>query len=84
MVSPRRAKNTPPPGHITNAPAAGMEQHGKGVGYKYPHDYPGNIVRQQYRPSAIALHVYYEPGTEGFEKEVKRRLDAARKVLLSS
>lgn len=70
-----------PPGHITNAPIEGMKKHGKGVGYKYPHDFPGHVVKQQYRPTGIQNHIYYKPGSEGFEKEVKRRLDAARQVL---
>jgi putative ATPase len=63
--------NATPPGHITN----------KGVGYKYPHDFPGHVVQQEYRPSVIKNNIYYEPGTEGFEKEVARRVTAARKIL---
>ena len=70
-----------PPGHITNAPIEGMKKHGQGVGYLYPHDFPGHLVKQQYRPNVVQGHTYYEPGTEGFEKEVKRRVDAARAVL---
>lgn len=73
--------NAAPPGHITNALIEGLKKHGKGVGYKYPHDFPGHVVTQQYRPQVIQEHMYYEPGTEGFEKEVKRRLDAARALL---
>ena len=38
------------PMHIRNAPAEGMEKHGYGVGYKYPHDYPGHMVEQLYLP----------------------------------
>lgn len=73
--------NDTPPGHITNAPIKGLKNHGKGVGYKYPHEYPGHLVSQQYRPSSIQNRTYYEPGDEGFEKEVKRRVAAARKVI---
>lgn len=76
-----RHGNAQPPGHITNAPIEGMKAHGKGVGYKYPHDYPGHIVEQQYRPTVVQNNTYYEPGTEGFEKEVKRRIEAARQIL---
>ena len=76
-----RHGNAVPPGHITNAPIEGMKKHGKGVGYKYPHDYPGHIVAQSYRPPVVQQHIYYEPGSEGFEKEVKRRVEAARKML---
>jgi putative ATPase len=74
--------NAPPPGHITNAPIAGMKQHGKGVGYKYPHDYPEHLVAQQYRPDVIQKNLYYEPTDQGFEKEVKKRVKRAREVLL--
>lgn len=77
----RRHGNAVPPGHITNAPIEGMKKHGKGVNYLYPHDWPEGLVKQQYRPSVIQKNVYYEPGTEGFEKEVKRRIDKARGVL---
>ncbi len=73
--------NAVPPGHITNAPIEGMKKHGKGVGYLYPHDFPGHVVKQQYRPNVVQQNIYYEPGTEGFEKEVKRRLDQAKRIL---
>lgn len=80
-VDVERHGNAVPPGHITNAPIAGMKKHGQGVGYKYPHDFPGHVVKQQYRPDVVQGHIYYEPGSEGFEKEVKRRVDAARRML---
>ncbi|MFH1354031.1 MAG: replication-associated recombination protein A [bacterium] len=67
-----RYGNAVPPRHIINTP---------GVNYRYPHDFPGHIVAQQYRPEEVRDNIYYEPGEEGFEKEVKRRLDAARRVL---
>ena len=50
------------PMHIRNAPAKGMEQFGYGIGYKYPHDYPGHVVEQQYLPDKIL-------GTKYFEKD---------------
>ncbi|HSX25135.1 MAG TPA: replication-associated recombination protein A [Candidatus Andersenbacteria bacterium] len=73
--------NDAPPGNVVNAPIPGMKQHGRGVGYEYPHNFPGHIVQQQYRPNTVQGNLYYEPGDEGFEKEVKRRIDAARKVI---
>lgn len=73
--------NAAPPGHVVNAPVSGMKKHGRGVGYKYPHGFPGGVVRQQYRPDAVQGNIYYEPGTEGFEREVLRRLERARAVL---
>lgn len=73
--------NALPPGHITNAPIAGMKKHGKGVGYHYPHDFPGHVVAQRYRPDKIQNHIYYQPGDEGFEREVKKRVARVRALL---
>ena len=47
------------PMHIRNAPAEGMSQFGYGEGYKYPHDYPGHVVEQQYLPDAMLGTKYY-------------------------
>lgn len=50
------------PMHIRNAEIKGMENFGYGQGYKYPHDYPGHIVEQQYLPDKML-------GTKYFEKD---------------
>ncbi len=47
------------PMHIRNAPAEGMEQFGYGDGYKYPHDFPGHKVEQQYLPDKMLGTKYY-------------------------
>ena len=47
------------PMHIRNAPAEGMEQFGYGEGYKYPHDYPGHYVEQQYLPDKMLGTKYF-------------------------
>lgn len=47
------------PMHIRNAPAQGMSEFGYGQGYKYPHDYPGHIVEQQYLPDKMLGTKYY-------------------------
>ena len=47
------------PMHIRNAPADGMEQFGYHEGYKYPHDYPGHYVEQQYLPDKMLGTKYY-------------------------
>ena len=48
------------PMHIRNAPAKGMEELGYHVGYKYPHDYPGHFVEQQYLPDEMLGTIYYK------------------------
>ena len=50
------------PMHIRNAVAKGMEQFGYHEGYKYPHDYPGHYVEQQYLPDVMVGTKYYMPG----------------------
>ena len=47
------------PMHIRNAPAEGMSQFGYGVGYKYPHIYPGHVVEQQYLPDKMLRTKYF-------------------------
>ena len=47
------------PMHIRNAPASGMEQFGYHEGYKYPHDYPGHWVEQQYLPDKMIGTKYF-------------------------
>ncbi len=48
------------PMHIRNAPVEGMKAHGYHEGYKYPHDYPGHYVEQQYLPDEMIGTVYYK------------------------
>lgn len=47
------------PMHIRNAPAEGMQDFGYGQGYKYPHNYPGHWIEQQYLPDKMLGTKYY-------------------------
>ncbi len=47
------------PMHIRNAPIEQMKNLGYHEGYKYPHDYPGNYVEQQYLPDKMLGTKYY-------------------------
>lgn len=49
----RRTGNLPVPLHLRNAPTALMRELGYGKEYKYPHDYPGHRVEQQYLPDEL-------------------------------
>ena len=66
------------PMHLRNAPAQGMADLGYGQGYKYAHDYPGNIVDQDYLPAEIKGTIYYEPYSNGYESRIKEWLDKRR------
>ncbi|MDQ3296587.1 MAG: replication-associated recombination protein A [Myxococcota bacterium] len=55
---------------------------GHGQGYKYPHDFDGNYVPEDYLPDAIVGEQIYEPCDSGFEAELGERLATiARKKL---
>ena len=49
------------PMHIRNAPVEDMQNFGYSNGYKYPHDYPGHVVDQQYLPDEMLGTKYYVP-----------------------
>ena len=38
---------------------SGLAKEGYGVGYKYPHDYSGHVVKQQYLPDKMLGTKYY-------------------------
>ena len=63
------------PLHLQDAHYKGSAKLGHGVGYQYAHDYPNHYVRQQYLPDEIKDAVFYHPGTEGYEAEIKERLE---------
>ncbi len=67
------------PRHLCNAPVEGMRNDlAYGVGYKYAHDYPGGIVRQQYLPDKIRDHIFYEPKNQGYEARIRDWLESVR------
>ena len=39
-------------------------------GYKYPHDYPNNYVKQQYMTDNLEGTIYYEPDNNKYEKSL--------------
>ena len=72
----------PVPLELRNSPTPLMKSLGYGAGYLYPHDYEGDIVLQQYLPSALAGQRYYQPGDAGKEADLKARIEkwAARRA----
>lgn len=49
-------------------------------GYKYPHDYPGNYVVQQYLPDELKNRVYYKPKNNKYEKVLAITLSNIEKI----
>ena len=50
------------PLHLKDAHYAGAKNLGRGVEYKYPHNYENHYTNQQYLPDAIKDKKYYTPG----------------------
>ena len=70
------AENTvdqPVPVHLRDTHYSGASSLGNGRGYKYPHDFPGHEVEQEYMPTSVKGHVYYEPGELGVEAKIFER-----------
>jgi putative ATPase len=57
-----------PPMHIRNAPHPKMKEHGYGDGYKYPHNFPGHVVEQEYLPESLRGREYYKPDYDKIEE----------------
>jgi putative ATPase len=74
----RELENMPVPLHIRNAPTSLMRDLGYGKGYKYPHDYPDHFIEEEYLPENLKGRIYYRPIDQGFEKEVRKRLEGWR------
>ncbi|MBR1866599.1 MAG: replication-associated recombination protein A, partial [Lachnospiraceae bacterium] len=71
MVRTRQTGVVPP--YLRDTHYAGAAELGH-VGYQYPHDYPGNYVKQQYLPDAIKDAHFYHPTGNGYEDTVRSRL----------
>ena len=70
----RQTGARPVPLHLRNAPTGLAKSLGHGADYKYPHDYPDQIVAQAYGPEGLALPRFYEPTDGGNEKTIRERL----------
>lgn len=61
----------PVPLHIRNAPTSLMKNLGYGKGYKYPHNFKGHWVEEEYLPEKLRGKRYYFPSSSGKEKETE-------------
>ena len=72
MKDVEEGKLLPVPDHLKDSHYKGAARLGRGKGYKYPHDYPGHYVAQDYLPQK---RVYYRPTEQGEEKRIKELLE---------
>ncbi len=60
LAEVQKSGNLPVPLHLRNAPTKLMRDLGYGKEYKYPPDYPGHYVKQQYMPDGLADVSFWE------------------------
>jgi len=75
-VVEKEGDNAEVPLHLRNAPTKMMKELGFGKEYKYPHDFDGHFVLEDYMPEKIKNEQFYFPTEEGMEKQIKERLSA--------
>lgn len=66
--------NEPVPLPIRNAPTALMKELGYHDGYRYPHDYPGNFVQQNYLPEDVQNERFWHAQHNPSEEKLYQRM----------
>lgn len=69
------------PLHLKDAHYSGAKNLGRGVSYKYPHNYSNHYVKQQYLPDSISDKVYYNHGNNKNELAFKHYWDNLKNSL---
>lgn len=70
------------PAHLRDSHYKGSADLGRGMGYKYPHEYDGNYVKQQYLPDALVGETFYVPTHNGHERKITEYLEDKRTDLI--
>jgi putative ATPase len=70
----RTEGDLPVPLHIRNAPTRLMKDLEYGKNYKYAHSYEGNFVQDNFLPDEIKGNLFYEPGNNPREEEIRKRI----------
>nr|WP_231366062.1 replication-associated recombination protein A [Zhihengliuella flava] len=69
------------PLHLRDAHYQGAQKLGHGKGYIYAHDAPHSIATQQYPPDDLQGKNYYEPTSNGAERQIGERLARLREIV---
>lgn len=75
----RKTGNLPVPLHLRNAPTKLMKDLGYSKGYRYPHDYPGNFVEQQYLPDQLSSSSFWTPGQNQHEAKLSQYISSLKR-----
>lgn len=79
--SVRTAGNLPVPLHIRNAPTKLMKELDYGKNYKYAHNFSGNFIQDNFLPEQISGSVFYQPGENQREDEIRKRIETMWKSI---
>lgn len=79
MDNVKKMKTTVP-SYLQDAHYGGAANIGRGIGYKYAHDYPNHYVEQQYLPDEIKDEKFYHPSDNGHEKDIKEWMNFLKNV----
>lgn len=76
MADAEKGGYGPVPVHLRDTHYAGHDRIGSGDGYKYPHDFPGHWVKQEYMPPEVRGKKYYRPTEMGHEATILKNQQA--------
>jgi putative ATPase len=71
------------PNHLRD-PSRDKEGFGHGKGYLYPHAYRDHWVEQQYLPRSLQGQVFYQPSDQGYEAQIRDRVNRLRESQLAA
>jgi putative ATPase len=70
----KKTGDLPVPLHLRNAPTRLMKNMDYGKGYQYSHAYAQNFSPQEYLPGELSGNVFYSPGKNAREEEMRKHL----------
>ena len=76
MADAEKGGYGPVPVHLRDTHYAGHDRIGSGDVYKYPHDFPGHWVKQEYMPPEVRGKKYYRPTEMGHEATILKNQQA--------
>ena len=77
------AEDAEVPNHLKDS-SRDTEGFGHGAGYLYPHAYRDHWVAQQYLPDTLTGRVFYTPGTQGYEGQIRQEILSRRELQIAS
>jgi hypothetical protein len=67
------------PQHLKDAHYGGAKKLGRGIEYKYPHEFPNHYVKQDYLPEKLRGKKYYRPQNNKNETAIKNYWEQIKK-----